>query len=473
MLEKLYFWLLKLLPAALFFSFFPLLALGASDSMNFELSIPLLWLIVFDVISLVLLIQNRVDPRPSLQKWQWWLFPIFCTVSVCWSLNQVRGLLTVVILWLLYFAVFAFFRLSQKIQFPQGFKASFWRWFFGASLLVCLWCWLQSFWDLAGGPREATLMCAGCVTAMFGFPHPSGFAIEPQFMGNLLLAPTLFAAYFAFSRRKCLFIFFALAATLFLTFSRGAIYAFLLGFVILMATQIIHRRPGAALSSWLVLALAFLFTLNAQGMMAEASFTSDTYGSGVTKAIHQLSLGTIDLRSAVPLENTTTPSTEITADSLESPAVFDGYVESSTNARLGLTTQALEVWRQNPVTVLFGVGLGGAGQALYQHGLSPSPKEIIQNQYASLLLETGLVGYLLAIWTLVLCCRVISKSPLKQPLIALLASYALTLLFFSGLPNALHIYLIPPLILLISRLDTITKTPKITKITKAAPPSNL
>ena len=40
--------LIYTLPVVLFFSYYPVIGLGASETMNFELSLPLLWLIVFD-----------------------------------------------------------------------------------------------------------------------------------------------------------------------------------------------------------------------------------------------------------------------------------------------------------------------------------------------------------------------------------------------------------------------------------------
>ena len=126
----------------------------------------------------------------------------------------------------------------------------------------------------------------------------------------------------------------------------------------------------------------------------------------------------------------------------KSEAVFDGYVEESTDTRLRLTGAAVEVWRKDFATMMFGVGIGGAGQALYVNGLSPAPKEIVQNEYASLLLETGIIGVALLILTIVLIIRAVYKNEMVMTLIV---AYAITLLFFSGLPNALQIYLLPAL----------------------------
>ena len=92
-------------------------------------------------------------------------------------------------MWLLFFSVIAFYELRENLD--EKFWKVFWRWFFGSALFVCVWCMVQCILDVAGVSQDVTLLCDGCVYKMFGFPHPNGFSIEPQFMGNLLLAPIL------------------------------------------------------------------------------------------------------------------------------------------------------------------------------------------------------------------------------------------------------------------------------------------
>ena len=552
--------LVYVLPLALMFSYYPIIALGKNETMNLELSVPLVWLVVFDILAVCLMIKRRVlfAVFNERGRWLWLLFPAFLTISVIWSLNILRGILVVGILWLIYVAVYGFFNL-RDLFFAEDFRKKFWRAFFGATILVCLWCVLQCILDLAGVSREGSLMCAGCVYQMFGFPHPNGFAIEPQFMGNLLLAPAIVVIYgilindnSAFggrvarlfgspaasannnksnlkqeSSRGCIFyngsggsapktgfraravtvvkntsgsdslrfklllLLFVITATLFLTFSRGAIYAFV------VATAFLLMWVGVQRKSWwgvgkvvATVVVAFLFTLNVQGIMAAVSPTNDTYQSGVAKVLNHLSLGIIDVRekkvengenrqaneaetdggdeSEIEIEkNDETEKAEedgtetneykkleaevderawLIKKQEENSAVFDGYVEGSTDTRIRLSNAAGEVWAKNPTTVWFGVGIGGAGEALYQNGLSPAPKEIIQNEYMSLLLETGLVGISLFVLTMIMVFRTLWRSSQKIMLVGLLIAYGATLLFFSGLPNALHIYLIPGLI---------------------------
>ncbi|MBO7132140.1 O-antigen ligase family protein [Candidatus Saccharibacteria bacterium] len=496
-----------ILPLVLFFSYYPLMHFGSDESMNFEISLPLIWLVLFDLVTFFVLIKRKKLFSGLKGKWVWLLFPIFLTISVFWSLNSLRGALTVGIVWLIYFAGYAMY--SFRELFDKEFLRKFLKWFFGSTVVICLFCFLQCILDLSGVLREYSLLCAGCTYTSFGFPHPNGFAIEPQFMGNLLLAPSIITAWLIIRklnnkklRRKSIekqnhrklelehsrdghfynrsvglasvfqyrnlvrdcckndngscslcsnflwFCFFIVIATLFLTFSRGAIYAFMVAMIFLTAVLLV-REKGKVLKRvfgvWVTIALAFLFTLNAQGIMAAVSPTNDTYQSGIAKALNHLSLGTIDFRQKDVAEK---PVENFKEEWEENESVFDGYVAESTNTRLRLSGAAVMVWKKDFRTMLFGVGLGGAGRALYENDLSPAPKEIVQNQYASLLLETGLVGVMLFVLTMVLIVKSLIKNSGGVLVLSLIVAYGVSLVFFSGLPNALHIYLLPELMYL-------------------------
>ena len=100
---------------------------------------------------------------------------------------------------------------------------------------------------------------------------------------------------------------------------------------------------------------------------------------------------------------------------------------------------------------MVGVGIGGAGKALYEAGLIDNANEIVQNEYASVLLETGLVGVVLLVVLVVFVIMAIVKNPglasTSSLLLTLLVAYGVSLLFFSGFANALQIYLMPAWVL--------------------------
>lgn len=535
--------LLLLLPIVPFFSYYPVMKLGADRSMNFELSLPLIWLVIFDAVAFATLVAlglSKTRFKSLRQNGSFWgpnlpgisdrriflltLFPFWATISILWSDNPLRGILTASIIWLLWFAIFAIISLLPVVLLPlsvqgkpasarnksasssrkaaivnkptscapaQKFKYILLIIFLTTSVLVSAFCWLQAILDAIGLARTDTLLCAGCTYRSFGFPHPSGFAIEPQFMGNLLLAPVLTALFLLvwlggeltkgkrWLLRICATF---LTATLFFTFSRGAIYAFMIALVILLIWALAQkRRESAKIQNWFALLsipfIAFGISLGAQGLFAEFGPTSETFGSGIAKSIHQLSLGIIDLRSLAKMssanspeqdDGTVTGGDEVAAEP-EEGTFFEGYVAESTDYRLLLNRVAWNLWRSSPQNMLFGVGLGAAGTAM--HEFSPfevtSPKEIVQNEAFSILLELGLVGIALLIFEFLVIFypKLFSTKFLdgraaqdakgqesfwSHPALPLLASlivaYLITLNFFSGLPNALQIYLFPPLL---------------------------
>ena len=280
-----------------------------------------------------------------------------------------------------------------------------------------------------------------------------------------------------------------LVAVLGLTLSRGAIYAFTVGVAILLiggfawrfdrkwlvasrlrqkwsqkhckTQKSLHNKPNTRPNRgvenvenfsqlWLLAVLpaaGMIVALVVQGSLAAVSPTTDTFWSGVTKSIHQLSLGVIDWRADDNQDNSGSIATNSTADNEAVDSTFSGYVPESTNVRLQLSDLALDVWNDSASHFLSGVGLGGAGTALSEKDSQLSSKEIVQNQYLSILLELGLVGMLLLLLFLVYLLKIVSRQKYSVYFLGLTVAYLLSLLFFAGLPNVLHIYLFPALLL--------------------------
>lgn len=509
--------LLYLCPFVLFFSYHPILSIGSNETTNFEFSLPEIWLILFALVNFFdfkylkkcLISFKNQKAKNFFLKYPITLlslFPLYMTTSIIWSPNRLRAFLTVGILWLI---IFAGINIYHLIKTETSAKQTLRRNLLISALIISAFCWLQCFLDLAGLSRDHTLLCLGCTHTAFGFPHPSGFAIEPQFMGNLLLAPTLLSLQLLLKKEsflknqktgfaKFLRIFtpIFLTATLFLTFSRGAIYAFLVaaGLLLLLQfpistyfnkksrtgknnqetsaadtkntiksqkTSASNLRIAASSRSLLLIPtiiFGFAISLVAQGIFAELSPTSDTFMSGVAKSIHQLTLGKVDFRETKSdnaqdqtqpenqkSETPTQPAfTEPAAQEKNGASTFSGYVEESTSIRLNLTKYALDVWNDRPQNLIFGTGLGSAGIKMYEKFPAElgTPKEIVQNQYASLLLELGLLGTILAASTILYV--IIRTKAYKSPLfVSVIIAFAATLFFFAGLPNAIHIYLFP------------------------------
>ncbi len=446
---------LLILPPALFFSYYPVISLAETSTMNLEFSIAEIWLILFFIISLPQLLDfAKIYGAKKLIVAA--ILPVYFFLTILWSANRLRALLTAGIFTLIvYAALYIIYMLKRRSSLLRSVIGSL----IISAVVVSIFCWAQCIMDLAGVSREYTLLCRGCVATTFGFPHPNGFAIEPQFMGNLLIVPVLLCFYLvsAKNNKKIIPVALFLVSTLFLTFSRGAIYATVIGFImeqILIKAYLKKSTKTSIFKSTAIIVVAFLISLCAQGVFATLSPTSDNFVSGVTKSIHQLTLGKLDLRPASVKEAETQKAQEAqeaqpaqdsqaSSDSDSDDSSFSGYVAESTDKRLNLNELGFKTWLSSPRYIAIGTGLGSAGIAM--HEFMPEeigPKEIVQNEYVSLLLETGLVGLALIVLTLILAAKFAKLVRTPGPLfISALLSFLLTLLFFSGLPNAIHIYL--------------------------------
>ena len=471
-LLKFYKLLLLLFPFFMFFSFRPWISLGTNETMNFEISLTMIWLVLFDVVGFfVLIFEKRLL---GLRKyWKWLILPLYFAITIFWSHDRLRAALIFGVLLCIYFAGFSIFALKDKIL-DEKFKKDFFKSMFFSSLVISAWCFVQSFLDIGGFPDDISYICAGCTYRVFGFPHPNGFGVEPQFMGNLLLVPILTAMYFflenkMFKRRNMIITYAALVTTLFFTLSRGAIYAFGLSTIIGVIYWVIKNKKARAFGIWGAALLAFIIALNLQGFFAQISPTDDTYFSGISKSVNQLTLGKIDLgwseikkyevnrgtpgkdEGAIPVTVSPTESEPVEAApvTVTEQSMFGGYVEGSTNERLNSWKSALEISKDHLNVAFFGVGFGSAPLALYEYEKLPTSKEIINNQYVNTFFETGIIGVILVGFSLYLAYRGIKDLSDRNLLYIIIFTYAITIVFFSGLPNALHIYLLPPMLALV------------------------
>ena len=216
--------MLLCLPFCLFFSYHPVIPIFSTATTNFELSLPLLWLLIFAILSLPenfrlyvyslrIVIKTKYpvnqSPHPlsrheSNKLYPHFLrlfslaYPFFVTVNSIDSPNFLRAILTSGVIWCICLSLLTILQnISQyKIQIGKSIKKNL----LIAGVFASAFCWLQSILDVAGVPREATFLCKGCTSIVFGFPHPNGFAIEPQFMANLLLAPIFLSLFYLFER---------------------------------------------------------------------------------------------------------------------------------------------------------------------------------------------------------------------------------------------------------------------------------
>ena len=499
-LHRGFFWAL---PIILFFSYYPVIPLFSTESSNYEFSLPLLWLLLMGILSLPIFLAdlcNLVTKKTQFTQTTVQIplilssIPLYFSLTLLWSSNKFRGLMTAGIIWCLYLSFLTFYKNIILKKTPLSLEKPF---LLGATVASGF-CWLQAILNTLNIPGDQILLCLGCTNLSFGFPHPNGFAIEPQFMGNLLLAPAIFLVFRVIhpkihQARKAKILYLALAgfviSTLFLIFSRGATYSFFLAVAVIFLYEIFSAKKKLLVASKIISLVLFplIFVTLAQGLMSELGPTSDTFLGGVSRSLSQMTLG----RIKIPLPEAKNPSVTSNESSNLSPndnvsanssanhtsttPLFDGYITESTDIRVKLSKMGLQLAFSHPGQFFFGSGLGSSGIALYQAFPElGSTKEITQNQYVAILVETGFIGILIIICSCTcvfyLCysrqklAKLSSKQSSKQSIkksnftslisritpaklyfVSLILAYAASVCFFSGLPNALHIYLVPVL----------------------------
>ena len=425
-------------PVLIWFSYWPNLHFGQDGTMNFEISLPLALLVLLGLASLPSIFRNWRQLAKS--RWIWVVVALvaFTCLTVLWSVNPLRSLLTAGIAGLIGLVAIGVVAERKKITKLLPKIVNIYLWSAVVMSVLALVQFIAGIWL----PPPVTLLCDGCVAAQFGFARPNVFAIEPQFFGNMLLPAILIVSHRILSGREKWRVFdwydgfVLMLLALMLTMSRGAIYALIIGLVVL---AVVHRKQLKNIAILAGLSLVTLVaSLGAQGMASVLNPTiSETFIGAVGKSISQLTLGIVDITTVDTKPAAENPAP--TEDVDKQQPVFDGYVEESTSARTSRSSIALDAWSQSPARMIFGSGIGGAGVAM--HKVNPDQlgaREIVQNEFIERLLERGIVGLafsLLAVGYLIYLTR--HQKWLWSIIVALLFQ----LCFFSGYPNALHIYL--------------------------------
>lgn len=432
---------LLLAPILLWFAYWPVIRIGGNVTMNFELSLALIYCVVLALTGLPLIWRSRDVLARSSIVLSFGVFILWSATTIIWSDNPLRGVLSVGIagvLWLILLAVLADRKRVQKLA-PVLAKL-----LLLATMIICALELAQFVGGIWLSRREPLLLCLGCSAVQFGFVRPNVFAIEPQFLGNMLLLPTLILTrrliIKRWSRQNVLMFMIALSG-LFLTMSRGAIYAFVIGAIVL---AVVYYKQWRRLLSGIGLTVAvFVIALAMQGFAAALNpHLTESLGGAIAKVVSQLSLGVINLdkpsKSNVNAD-ANVPEQATAKASNEAKPRYDGYVAESTDVRTNFSKVALSVWSSNPRNMLIGVGVGGAGVAMARYEHSDWSKEIVQNEFVEVLMERGVIGLGLLLLLIGMIMYVLWRSHNVWAW-AILIAYLVQYCFFSGLPNALHVY---------------------------------
>ena len=433
--------LLLLAPIVVWFSYYPRFDFGADNTMYFKLTVPLVYVLILSIVGLPRIWRGRSELMRQPAVWLVAGFIIWQGISLLWTPNVLRGVLTFGIsgmLGLVFMACLASVARIKKLL-PALAKLTV----ITALIMGCL-AILQLFLGVWLS-RQDTLLCAGCVADQFGFVRPNVFAIEPQFFGSMLLVPLLILVHVSMSERQSWRVWVSLgflSTVLVLTLSRGAIFAFLVGIVVLAVVH--YRQSKRIMMSVATIMIGGVMALALQGTAAVMNGKYDqTFGEAVAKSLNQLSLGLIDVRQVGGRD-----APESIYDAVEYPIAvqesdgekpaYDGYVAESTDIRVNLSRLALDAWRETPIRMLAGVGLGGAGVAMAESAGHNDRREIVQNEYVEILLERGIIG--LALF-LTMLGGIMYVTRRQKWVWGIIAAFMVQWISFSGYPSALHIYL--------------------------------
>ncbi len=431
-------------PIAIWFSFWPRISFGADATTNFKLTFTLFYVAVLAIFAFFELAKNHARAQKIFAKsCAFWLVSAFVLLNFCsvfWSENRSRATLTLAVIFALYLIFCALIvsrKMVEKLLVPLA------KILLVSALAMSILALVQF---VAGVyfSRDFTLLCPGCVAGQFAFPRPNVFTIEPQFFGNILLAPALIliAQNFAkgrelFSPRAFFWVEFFVFLALFLTLSRGAIFAFCLGALATLAFN--FREFSRIFSLAILVVLAFLGALFLQSFGAEMNPNfHENFVVAAESSLNQLSLGAIKFGEKSP-ETKAQISHNVDA---KKPA-FTGYVVESTTTRVGLSKTAFRTWQNADLArKIFGFGLGSSGVAMAKFAQTNDQKQIVQNEFLEILLELGAVGFLLFLAILAGFARVILRNKNARWALGLVVAFGAQWLFFSGYPSALHVYLI-------------------------------
>lgn len=434
---------LLLAPAVIWFSYYPNFHVFRSSGMNIEFSLVMIYILCLALLALPRIYKQRRELLKNKFVLVIGGLVLWNIVSILWASNPVRAVLTSGV-WLVLYIDFLGMIASEKTKKLAPFLADIL--IISASLIS-----LGAIVQVIYGTWFDWGLCTGCLASGFGFVRPSMFAIEPQFLGNLLIAPIVIVFYKAITKKTSkghYLALFLMMVAMYLTLSRGAIFALVIALICL---AIFYKKT---FWSNLVLLAGFMLGSFAAGVLIHATFTelnprvSDGFYDSVSKSVNQLSLGVIRLPEASGAdsgeETTEDVSSGLRPEDEAEKAVFDGYVEKSTDERTSLSRLAIRTWARDARTIIFGVGIGGAGVTIFDYtGATASEYEIVQNEYIETLLERGAIG---AALSLIVLALFLYRTRRYKWAWAILIGYLVQWNFFSGTPNSLHIYLILGLI---------------------------
>lgn len=408
------------------FSYLPLLQFGMITGTHIDVSLVYIAL-MFTAICAVPEVWRHRTVVWSYPAWRWLIaYQLFVSLSVLWSQNVSRALLTIAFGW----ALIAVVSLVLVYRAPlKRHSPTIERWVRIAIYVSLWWAGWQLIGDAFHMPNWTTLLPPQYGGDVFGVARPTAFALEPQFFGSLLLVVFGIGVHRSITQTQWsdgpLLV--VVTTFLLLTLSRGALVASVAIVVLLIATQRHSRRALLRTGGLLVLGVGIGFvTLFCLASIRGGAITSGAVS--VRAAVEHLSVGYF--RFSTPSQ----PTHSVASVASPTPS----YIQSSTDSRLSMAQVALQIWRSSPLT---GVGVGSFGAASRE--LSPiyPLSTVANNYYLELLAEVGMIGLLLFGGFITTILHNLGKQR-NWLLLALLVGVLSQWWFFSGNANVIHVWIL-------------------------------
>ncbi|MFZ1812186.1 MAG: O-antigen ligase family protein [Candidatus Saccharimonadales bacterium] len=414
-------------------SYQPLINLGMSSTAHLELSFTMIASVLFIVLS----VSRIVMMRTTLYRLPWLIaltmYVLYAGASLTYSLDPGRGLaLWALVVMLLGVALSLYVWRAVIYRYRM---LLLWSTTVGV-VFSCLAAWFQIIGSAVGLSDRYTLLPAMYSAEVFGFARPTAWFAEPQFLANFLIIPLTYLlwrwlAHGTLTRVHYLLLGFTWV-TFLATLSRGGyIGLFVASVILVIAYRPLRHRVVIIATSVIITAVV---TFGGLGLLAHYNQRDSLNGyDSLQKTIQQISLGTVSLPTVQP----TMPTIPIPTPT---PSAADNtFVQSSTTDRQTMAQVARDVWLHDGRTMLFGVGLGGFGNAAHAHTNTLGTNSVVNNHYLETLAELGVVGF-----GLLLACLVVPIIALYKRRawlgIALIMGLTLQWNFFSGYPNVIHIW---------------------------------
>ncbi len=247
---------------------------------------------------------------------------------------------------------------------------------FSASITVLIGFW-QYFGDIVGVPNKFTGLAPRYSYILFGFPRVQSTGLEPLYYGSYLLIPiaVMLSAYLFAAKKKAeqimsnrwlLGLLFAFTLALFLTVSRGALYALVAMAVVFALYGIIRAKVAwrkiSIIAVLLLLSFGFSYFL--------VSFINKSPG---------------DILKTFNKKGGQAYTGQLTKTGLE------GLGDERTQAR----NKAITILKTNKAAIMLGIGPGQYGPYVTNNKIESYGWPIVNNETLELWVEYGIIGLLL------------------------------------------------------------------------------